>query len=57
MAYEFTYLWRYNTRSGYWDMVRDSLIENAPAWLRIFQGDEPTAHFKISRTRPTTAPT
>lgn len=51
-----TYLWKYNKTTGYWDMIRDSLIENSEAWLRIFQGDEPEEHFKISKKRPTKTP-
>lgn len=56
MKYKLTYLWRYNPVTGFWVMVRDSLIENADRWLEIFQGDEPDAHFKLSKTRPTKPP-
>lgn len=56
MSYEFTYLWKYNKRTGYWEMVRDSLIENAKRWLEIFQSDEPNEHFKLAKRRPDAKP-
>lgn len=56
MEYKFTYLWKYNKVTGYWVMVRDSLVENAKRWLEIFQGDEPDEHFKVAKTRPKAAP-
>ncbi len=53
---ELTNLWRWNAAGGYWALVRDSYRENAKRWLAIFQGDEPTATFKISKRRPVKAP-
>lgn len=56
MTYEFTYLWKYNKTTGYWEMVRDSLVENAGRWLEIFSNDEPDQYYKISKRRPKSAP-
>lgn len=50
--YEFTYLWKFNRVTGFWLMVRDSLIENAERWLEIYQGDEPEEFFTLSKKRP-----
>lgn len=56
MTYEFTYLWKYNKTTGYWEVVRDSLVENAERWLEIFQSDNPNEHFKLAKRRPNAKP-
>jgi len=56
MKSELTKIWRWNGATGYWALVRDTYLENAAAWLRIFKGDEPGATFKARQTRPVKAP-
>ena len=53
---ELTNIWKYNPITGGWMLVRDSYKENAATWLRIFQGDEPSVIFKVSKRRPIKAP-
>lgn len=54
---EETKLWKYNKRSGYWDLQR-SIIDphDEEKWLGIFQKDEPSEHFKLSKNRPSGKP-
>lgn len=51
-----TNIWRYNSTTGFWELVRDSYPENVTRWLEILQGDEPGAVFKAAKKRPTKAP-
>ena len=51
-----TNIWKYNTTTGYWMLVRDCYFERRDDWLRIFRGDEPDRVFKASRVRPKKAP-
>ena len=51
-----TNIWRYNARSGYWELVRDTYPENTARWLEILRGDEPGVTFKAAKKRPTKAP-
>jgi hypothetical protein len=53
---ELTKLWRYDPVTGYWKYVRDFYRERAKDWLRIFTGDEPGVHFKVSDNRPKAPP-
>lgn len=56
MKTELVKIWRYNTATGYWALMRDCYKENAGKWLDILQGDEPDATFKATNRRPTKAP-
>ena len=51
-----TNIWKYCPTTGYWKLVRDCYKDRKDDWLRIFRGDEPDAHFKASKRRPTTPP-
>lgn len=54
---EDTKLWKYNKRSGYWDLQRSiASPHDEQTWLKTFQDDEPTEHFVISKTRPSKKP-
>lgn len=50
-------LWKYNKRSGYWDLARKCAEDTKDKWLKIFQSDEPSEHFKLSKNRPSNNPT
>lgn len=45
-------LWKYNKRSGYYDLQRDVSESNANEWLNLFQKDEPNEEFVLSVKRP-----
>jgi alpha-L-arabinofuranosidase len=45
-------LWKLNERTGYWDYQRNVTTETADEWRRIFQIDEPTATFVVSKNKP-----
>lgn len=45
-------LWKLNETTGYWDYQRNVTPETADEWRRRFQIDEPTATFRISKTKP-----
>lgn len=49
-------LWRYNQTTGYWNYERSVTPETAEQWLAVFQKDEPTAYFKVSRHKPNGKP-
>lgn len=51
-------LWKYNQRTGYWDLQRTiTNPEDGQRWLDIFQKDEPQESFVVSKTRPSKPPT
>lgn len=56
MSSQLTNIWKYNTVSGCWMLVRDTYKENSKRWLEILKGDEPSVQFKISKRRPVKAP-
>lgn len=39
-------------RGNHWVCERDSLPENAQAWLKIFRDDEPNVLFVASKRQP-----
>jgi hypothetical protein len=44
---------RFSTARGwYWKLERDTLPENAKAWLAVFQKDEPEIEFKVAAKTP-----
>ena len=45
-------LWRYNTTTGYWSLVRICDDQTAAQWLDVFSADEPVAQFKLARKQP-----
>jgi hypothetical protein len=45
-------LWKYNPITGIWKLVRDVTEETAQQWLAIFQADEPTGKFVVSKRKP-----
>lgn len=49
-------LWRYNGRTGYWDLVRDVTADTADQWLSTWQKDEPNSAFTVSSRKPTGKP-
>lgn len=54
---EDTKLWKYNRRSGYWDLQRSTVNpHDEEKWLGIFQKYEPSEHFKLSKNRPSSKP-
>ena len=54
---EDTKLWKYNRRSGYWDLQRTiANPHDEQKWLDIFQKDEPSETFKLSKNRPSDRP-
>lgn len=55
---EATKLWKYNKRTGYWDLQRSiASPSDEQTWLKTFQDDDPTEHFVLSKTRPSKKPT
>lgn len=54
---EDTKLWKYNRRTGYWDLQRTiTNPHDEQRWLSIFQKDEPSEVFKLSKNRPSDRP-
>ena len=54
---EETKLWKFNKRSGYWDYQRTiASPSDEQTLLKTFQDDEPSAHFVVSKTRPSKKP-
>ena len=47
-----TKLWKLNKTTGYFFLIKSVTDDNAKAWLKIFQDDEPKEHFKISKNKP-----
>ena len=45
-------LWKYNRITGLWVSQRTVTAETAQEWLSIFQADEPSEKFKVSKNRP-----
>jgi hypothetical protein len=45
-------LWKLNEVTGLWVCQRTVTPETADEWRRIFQIDEPTAVFTVSRNKP-----
>lgn len=44
---------RWSTAKGwYWKLERDTLPENADAWLAVFQKEEPSIEFVVSAKMP-----
>ena len=39
-------------RGWHWKLERECLEENAKSWLEVFQKDEPSITFKISKKTP-----
>ena len=54
---EDTKLWKYNRRTGYWDLQRTiANPHDEQKWFDIFQKDEPSETFKLSKNRPSDRP-
>lgn len=49
-------LYKFNARTGFWQLERACDQANAQQWLAIFQGDEPSAKFVLSKNKPSKAP-
>lgn len=49
-------LWRFSPITGYWKAERAVSADTAQSWLEIFKADEPSAVFKISKSRPNEVP-
>ena len=49
-------LWKYNTTTGYWKVVRSVTPETKEDWLRIWQKDDPTGNYVVSTSTPPRAP-
>ena len=45
-------LWKYNKDTGYWQVMRDVLPSTASEWLSIYQNDQPSEVFKVSKIKP-----
>ncbi len=45
-------LWKKDKITGYWNVCKNVLIENAEKYLEIFLRYEPESEFKISKRRP-----
>jgi len=50
-------LWRFNPITVCWRIERMCDAATAEQWLTLFQSDEPTAHFALSRFSPRIDPT
>lgn len=50
-------LWRYNSTTGYWVLERMCSTVSSGKWLEVFKKDEPSASFKLSKTKPSGKPT
>ena len=53
----FTCLWKYNKRTGYYDLQRICYKDTAKEWLALYSKDEPSEHFKLSKNKPSGNPT
>lgn len=49
-------LFKFNKRSGIWDVQRVCADDTGPQWLAYFQKEYPGDHFKLSRNKPTGYP-
>ncbi len=49
-------LWKYNTRSGLWDHMRNITEETKADWLSVFMADDPNSVFKIATKQPSGNP-
>ena len=47
-------LWKYDTTTGYWKVVRSVTPETKDDWLRIWKKDDPSGNYVVSASTPRT---
>ena len=52
-----TTIWRFNRITGFWRIERCCTPETVAIWLALFERDEPSENFAVSRFAPKHNPT